>query len=212
MGIGDKVRKAGRGLIVAGALAGVLVGGTPVKAGSIEGVMGHKRLTLDTKINVPFGKHCGAFTRGVVNVPYEGKPGLLGLLDLYCNVGAGFGLVGEGVATSGGVSAGGGVQYFKKVKDFSVYALAIAGTDKDLYLQGLLKLDYAPKIKDDMRLLTEIEGLSMFGLDGHKYSIVRARIGPKIGDLTVGAAVDLEFIGDGKKPVYNIGLFLRKDF
>jgi hypothetical protein len=212
---GRKMRMALAGAVLS---AGLMLG-TPgvAKADSVELMVGNKSATLDLKVSVPLTKKLSLFFRARPSVDYTGDTHAFGLADLSVNLHKGLDAVGELQVIGGKVIPRAGMQYFIKKRDFSTYALATTGLDAAPYVETLIALRYAPELRRNLQLLTQVENITDVSRAGHDFSTQRIRLGILWKGWGVGAAADLTESGNHPKPQdgtfgWNVGGFISKTF
>lgn len=81
---------------------------------------------------------------------------------------------------------------------------------KNANFDALILVEYKPKINDNVKLYTRIQGLytHTLGHDYHSRSYVMLRAGISYKDITVGAATNFDWYGPMKIHEHNIGGFV----
>jgi len=178
------------------AIAASMVCGIPnlANADSVEVMAGNESTTLDTKISANVAPRTNLFLRGRTSVDYESdNVNYFGLADLSVNLVDGLDAVAEAQFIPGvEVVPRLGLGYFKKVEDFSVYALATAGlSGENVDAEFFANLRYAPELTDDLELVLNLENVTNVGEQGHNFSVQRLRTGLGVDNYEIGVAADL---------------------
>lgn len=106
-----------------------------------------------------------------------------------------------------------GIHFYKKIKNFSVYALpAVSLSQKDTYSWFSI-VKYRPAISEKWKLYTSLELFSILHKLDHVISTQRIRLGLDFQTYQFGAAINIsEFGMDWEVVNDNFGVFLRKEF
>ncbi|MBT4110270.1 hypothetical protein HOE37_00265 [Candidatus Woesearchaeota archaeon] len=183
-------------------------------SGSVELSAGHQSTTLDTKVSTSIAPKTNLFLRQMTTSDYEGEVSFFGLMDLSYNLVDGLDIVGEVQAAPGmGVIPRAGLQYFKALGDFAVYALATVKTMESPDGEFVVNLSYSPELGEKVDLLINLEDLTSVGETGHQFSVQKLRAGVTLMDkYQIGAAADLTEVGNEGTLDYNLGGFVGTTF
>jgi len=185
-------------VFVSGALlvAGLVLFPGTARADSIEVMAGNKKTTMDIKAGASLTDKVGLFTRLRPSTDYKGNMDTFGLMDLYINLFGPVDAVTEFQLAGGQVTPRGGLQYFGKLGDFSLYTMLTFGLGEAKDVEHLAVLAYNPKFNELFGLLVRAENLANFGKEGNNWTVQRLRLGLTADKFRVGGAVDLLELGN----------------
>ncbi len=185
-------------LFIGGAVlaAGLMLVPGTARADSIEAMAGNKKTTLDIKATAQLTEKVGLYGRLRPSVDYTGTLDTFGLMDLYINMFGPVDFVVEGQLAGGQLTPRGGLQYFGKAGDFSLYTLLTFGLGEAKDIEHLTVLAYNPKFSTVFGLLVRAENITNFGKVGNNYTLQRLRLGLTADKFRVGGAMDLLELGN----------------
>ncbi len=199
--------------LVIGLIAGCIAT-SPVKAetfGSAEIMAGNAGIVTDVKLSVDIAPRTGLFGRQTNKINYDAKESPFGLGDLTFNLYEGLDVVGE-VQFAGSVIPRIGLEYFKKIGDAGFFVEGTINVDKPNNFELTTSATYTPEISDSKKLYLSLEDITNIGLNGHNFSLQRAKAGIEIGGVRAGLAAALSEPGTKDMLDYNLGAFVTKKF
>ncbi len=204
--ISTRLSRAFAGAVLA---AGLMIA-KPAKADNVELMAGDKSATVDLKASADITNKLNVLIRARPSIDYTGAISSFALLDLNIKLVGGLDVIWEVQAFGGKAVPRAGAQFFGKKGDLSLYAAATIGLDSQPYLESDTVVRFVPELRNDMRLLTQIEGLSDFDKGGNIFSAQRLRLGAEWRGWGAGPAADLS--ETGHKFGWNAGGFISKRF
>jgi hypothetical protein len=210
------MKKTIKKLVAGAALLATLACAAPKPAqagGTAELTAGNRDVALDVKAFADIAPRTTALFRTRTVLDYENNPWFLGVTDLNIKIAGGLEALAEAKVTSDqGFVPWAGLQYSHQYKDLFMYAAGMCSIGKKPIGEAYAILSYKPKIKGELKLLTNLEAITDFGAEGHKFSIQRWRLGVEYKGVGVGAAADVHETGNKPDISYNVGGFVSKKF
>ena len=170
-------------------------------SGSLDTRTTDKALTTDSKLSIDIDKNVNIFARNRTTFNYnEGKNSPFSLLDLSYNWSNGLGIFSE-TQFNGTQNPDQrfGLQYFKGLGNFSLYAEGTAGDKTKLNGETLIKGRYAKPITTNLNAIAQIETVTDFDKTGITFATQRNKLGIGIKNLEFGLETDLTQIPQNGK-------------
>ena len=179
--------------------------------GSVELSAGHLSSTLDAKLSVPLFSRAGFFGRNRTTLDYQGDVSFFQVNSLTYNLIGGLDVEAEVDVAPKLVDPRLGLQYFTRLDDFNLFLLAsISARSEDLTIIG--NLTYNPKITENVRLVSGVEGVTVSDKGSHQFSTQRLRLGAQYAGYEGGLSLDLTESGRNLTFNYNAGFFVKRSF
>ena len=109
-----------------------------------------------------------------------------------------------------GIRPTAGVMYTYANPDWLVVVNSRTDLSQDINVEGLVLVEYKPKINDTWRFYSRVQGLYEYNtvIEKHYRSYVVARAGVSIKEFTFGVGANIDYYGPAKHNENNVGGFL----
>ncbi len=109
-----------------------------------------------------------------------------------------------------GIRPTAGVMYTYANPDWLVVVNSRTDLSQDINVEGLVLVEYKPKINDKWRFYSRLQGLYEYNtvIEKHYRSYIVARAGVSIKEFTFGAGANIDYYGPAEHNENNVGGFL----
>lgn len=185
----------------------------------VEVMGGHKRMGVDIlwfkKFTADKKTPWLFFHRSRASADYHNSTSFGVTNAVSYNFKSGIGMVAATQMLQAGFTIKGGVQYFKLIKDGSLFTWLVAGNNTAHHFSGdwFVLARWSPKLNEKWKWYFQAEALSTIDVENNKSLTQRVRMGLSKKRWQFGGAADFTESGKTKLAVINnIGVFIRKEF